>query len=113
MGSHSITALIWYKQFFECTLSLDTDIMDITQFYTLFQMSRQVNTELHPYIQMMIKVYDTIDTGIVYLYENLDNISEDYFAVIANRINNLLQAYTDDASGWNKIDEHFWEKVKK
>lgn len=107
MGSHSITALIWYKQFFECALSLDADIMDITQFYTIFQMSRKVNTELHPYIQMMIRVYDTIDTGIVYLYENLDNISEDYFAVVAKRINNLLQSYADDSSGWNKIDEHF------
>lgn len=113
MGSHSITALIWYKKLFECILSLDIGLRDIHLFYITFQMTRKIDTQLHPYIQTMLKVYDTIDSGIVYLYENMDDISVDYFAITARKIKALLQNYTDDNTAWNEVNEHFWEELKE
>ena len=51
----------------------------------------------------MIKIYDLLDRGIVYLYENIDNVEKDYFTIIASKIQKMLDAYEDDHTDWNKI----------
>lgn len=103
LGGNSITGFIYYRFFFECVLAVDTDIVVINEHYTIFQATKQLPQEMHPYVQTMIKIYDLLDRGIVYLYEHMDTVTEDYFIIVAKRIRNFLNAYTDDNTAWNKI----------
>ncbi len=103
LGSNCITAFIYYRIFFECVLAIDTDIIDVTEHYTVFQVTKQIPQGMHPYVQTMIKIYDLLDRGITYLYEHMDMVTEDYFTIVAKKIQNYLDAYIDDATGWNKI----------
>lgn len=104
LGANSITAFIYYRIFLECVLAIDTEILEFTEFYTIFQIGKYMPPELHPYIQMIIKIMDLLDRGIVYLYENMDSVTEDYFLPVEKRIRKMLNAYTDDNTGWNKIN---------
>lgn len=105
LGANCITTFIYFRHFFECVLGVDTDIMDISYLYTTFQVTKHIPEEAHPYIQTMLQIYDLIDRGIVYLYENADNITKDYFAIVARKIQSMLDKYEDDGTGWNKIEK--------
>lgn len=105
LGANCITTFIYFRHFFECVLGVDTDIMDISYLYTTFQVTKHIPEEAHPYIQTMLQIYDLIDRGIVYLYENTDNITKDYFAIVARKIQSMLDKYEDDGTGWNKIEK--------
>ena len=104
MGTKTITAFIYYRFFFESVLSLDTDIFSISKYYTLFKITKYIPTDMHPYVQIMIKIYDLLDRGIIYLYENIDSVSKDYFSIVALKIRNMLETYEDDTTDWNKIN---------
>lgn len=103
LGGNCITAFIYYRYYFECVLAIDTDIMDISHLYAVFQVTKHIPAEAHLYIQTMIKIYDLLDRGIVYLYENIDNVEKDYFTIVASKIQKMLDAYEDDNTDWNKI----------
>ena len=103
IGARNITAFIYYRYFLECSLALDTDIMDISEHYTLFQVAKHIPEGMHPYVQMMIKIYDLLDRGIIYLAENMDSVSKDYFPIVIAKIQVMLNEYEDDDTGWNKI----------
>lgn len=103
LGGNSMTAFIYYRVFFECVLALDTDIVDVNEHYAIFQITKQIPSGMHLYVQTMIKIYDILDRGIVYLYKNMDTVTEDYFTIVAKKIRNYLNSYTDDNTGWNKI----------
>ena len=103
LGGNCLTAFIYYRFYLDCVLALDTDIIDVTEHYTIFQLSRQLPTTMHLYVKTMIKIYDLLDRGIIYLYDNMDTVSEDYFTIVAQKIYVLLDAYTDDNTDWNKL----------
>lgn len=107
LSSNCITAFIYYRFFFECALALDDDIIHVTEWYTIFQATKVLNPEMHSYVQTMIKIYDLLDRGIIYHYEKMfeskASITDDYFAIVANKIRIMLNAYTDDNTDWNKI----------
>ena len=103
LGSNCITAFIYYRCFFESVLKLDTDIIYVSEHYTIFQVEKNIPLDMHPYIQTMIKTYDLLDRGIIYLYENIENISKDYFSVVSAKIQAMLDEYKDDNTDWNKI----------
>ena len=103
LGCNCITAFIYYRFYLDCVLALDTDIIDVAEYYTIFQLSRQIPTDMHLYVKTMIKIYDLLDRGIIYLYDNMDTVSEDYFTIVAKKIHALLDSYTDDNTDWNKI----------
>ena len=92
LGGNCMTAFIYYRVFFECVLALDTDIMDVNEHYTIFQATKQIPSGMHLYVQTMIKIYDILDRGIVYLYKNMDSVTEDYFAIVAKKIRNYLNS---------------------
>ncbi len=104
LGTNCITTFIYYRHYLECVLALDEDITDILFCYTIFQSSKQVDPQLHPYIQTMIKIYDLLDRGIKYLYENMNEVTRDYFTIVASKIETMLSSYEDDDTGWNKIN---------
>lgn len=103
LGGNCITAFIYYRFYLDCVLALDTDIIDVTENYTIFQLSKQLPESMHLYVKTMIKIYDLLDRGIIYLYENMDSVSKDYFTIVSQNILNLLYAYTDDNTDWNKL----------
>lgn len=104
ISSITITLFIHYRFFFESVLAIDSDLSDVTYLYTIFQISKQFPPNIHPYVEMMTKVYDVLDTEIVFLHKNMDKISSDYFFNVTARIENLLRSYKDDNTAWNKIN---------
>ena len=104
LGRNCITAFIYYRFFFECVLSLDSDILQINEIYTVYQCTKIIDERMHPYVQAMIKIYDLLDRGIIYHYENEESISKNYFAIVADKIRGITSSYVDDNSDWNKIE---------
>lgn len=104
LGANSITAFIYFRIFLDCTLAIDTDIIDVTEWYTIFRVTKTIKPGMHPYVEMMIRIYDLLDRGIEYLYKNMDSVTEDYFLPVEKRIRRMLNAYTDDNTGRNKIN---------
>lgn len=103
LGANCTTAFIYYRHFLECVLAIDNDIIHVLEYYTIFQVTKHIPAEMHPYMQTMIKTYDLLDRGIIYMYENMDNISTDYFSKVSAKIKTMLDAYEDDNTDWNKI----------
>ena len=103
IGTSSITSFIYYRFFLDCVLAIDNDILQISELYTTFKIFRSVPSDMHPYVKMIIRIYDLLDRGIVYLSENMDTVSEDYFTIVSEKISNILNDYEDDSTGWNKI----------
>ena len=103
LGGNCLTAFIYYRFYLDCVLALDTDIIDVTEHYTKFQLSKQIPASMHLYVKSMIKIYDLLDRGIIYLYDNMDTVSEDYFIIVAQKIHVLLDTYIDDNTDWNKL----------
>ena len=104
LGRNTLATFIYCRIFFDCVLALDTDIIHVTEWYTIFQATHIIDPDMHPYVQMMIRIYDLLDRGIEYLYKNMDAVTEDYFIPVEKRIRKLLNAYVDDNTGWNKIN---------
>lgn len=104
LGRNGITIFIYYRFFFECVLGLDTDIWQVNEAYTVYQCTKIINERMHPYVQAMIKIYDLLDRGIIYHYENEESISKNYFAIVADKIREITSSYVDDKSDWNKIE---------
>lgn len=104
IGNVSIALFIYLKTFLDCTLALDTYIIDIKELYSLFRVSKTIKPGTHPYAKLMITIYDALDSGIVYLYQNIDLDTGDYFSPVEKSIRRMLNAYTDDDTGWNKIN---------
>ncbi len=105
IGRHCLTAFLYFRCFFECALGLDEDIIHVTEFYTVFQCTRIPDERLHPYMQAMIKIYDLLDRGIIYHYENEESISKNYFSIVADQIRGITISYSDDNTDWNKIPQ--------
>lgn len=106
LGANCITTFIFYRCFLDCVLALDEDIIYIQEYYVLFSVTKRISSKMHPYIQMMIKIYDLLDRGIAYLYKNSNNISVDYFSKVSEKIQLMLDAYKDDNTDWNKINNN-------
>ena len=107
LGANSITAFIYFRTFLDCVLAVDSELVYIhlMDWYGLFRITQTIKPGMHPYVEMIIKIYDLLDRGIEYLYKNMDSVSEDYFLPVEKRIRRLLNAYTDDDTGWNKIKQ--------
>lgn len=69
LGGNCVTAFIYYRFYLDCVLALDNDIIDVTENYTIFQLSKQLPASMHLYVKTMIKIYDLLDRGIIYLYK--------------------------------------------
>ena len=54
-------------------------------------------------LKLMVKISDLLDRAIVYLFENLNTDSKDYYPILETKIRGYLNEYVDDNTGWNKI----------
>lgn len=92
------------KLFFDCVISMDTDAIDFTHMYTITKLSGEINEQLHPYLQLMIKISLTLENCITFLYDEYDNIATDYyFYSLEKQLQTDLSTYVNDDSDWNKI----------
>lgn len=113
LGGNTITAFMYYRHFADCVMALDDDIIHVSEYYTIFRTTKHIPEEMHPYVQMMIKIYDLLDRGIIYLYENMDTVSKEYFTIVAKKIQKLLDDYKNDGTDWNKINKPIQKEQKE
>ena len=93
----------YFRYYFQCVLALDTDIIDITQFYAMYKFSQYIPGNVHKYLQMMIKIYYEIDKGMELLCVNGKKNNVNYFELVYQTIGRYIDSYEDDNTGWNKI----------
>lgn len=84
-------------------LALDTDIIDITQFYETYKVSQYIPGNVHKYLQTMIKIYFEIDKGMELLCVNGKQNNVNYFELVYETIGRYIDSYEDDNTDWNKI----------
>ncbi|MBQ2719489.1 MAG: hypothetical protein IJF73_05420 [Clostridia bacterium] len=104
--ANALNSFITYRIFFECVLAMDTDIAHISEHYLLFQISGRIPDGMHPYVSTMIKIYDILDTTILFLFEKSNsnsNITREFIMDTLNTIFDYLDSYVDDSTDWNKI----------
>ena len=103
IGSANLNAVVHLRMFLDCVLLYDGDWDTINQLYILFKATGTINESAHKYINLMIRISDLLDRAIVYLFENLNTATTDYYPAVEQRIRKYLNEYDDDNTDWNKI----------
>ena len=101
--NNCMIAFTYFRYYFQCVLALDTDIIDITQFYEMYKVSQYIPGDVHKYLQTMIKIYFEIDKGMELLCVNGKQNNVNYFELVYQTIGRYIDSYEDDNTDWNKI----------
>lgn len=103
LATNDLINSIYLKLFFDVIILIDNDIFDFQPLSIMFEMSGEINEELHPYLKTMLKINALLVENIKYLYNNYSSLDIEHFPTLKNSIINILTEYKDDQTSWNTI----------
>ena len=99
----NLNVIVHLRLFLDCVLAIDNDIITVNEIYTMSKVTGGMRSDTHNFVKLMVKISDLLDRAIVYLFENLNTDSKDYYPILETKIRGYLNEYVDDNTGWNKI----------
>ena len=99
----NLNVIVHLRLYLDCVLAIDNDIITVNEIYTLSKVTGGMRSDTHNFVKLMVKISDLLDRAIVYLFENLNTDSKDYYPILETKIRGYLNEYVDDNTGWNKI----------
>ena len=106
IGSANLNAVVHIRLFLDCVLLYDGDWDTINHLYIVSKATGTINESAHKFINLMIEISDLLDRAIVYLFENLNVVTTDYYPSVERKIRKYLIEYIDDNTDWNKIKKY-------
>lgn len=103
LATNNLINSIYLKLFFDVIISIDNDIFDFQTLSIMFEMSGEINEDVHPYLKTMLKINSLLVENIKYLYTNYASLDIEYFPTLKNSIINILSEYKEDQTSWNTI----------
>lgn len=91
----------YYQIAFDEIVARCGDMNDLIFSYSVSKVSGTINTDIHRYLQMMVKVQMIIDEAIAFS-QNCDAF-HGYSKQLQTKVLTELNAYIDDATDWNKL----------
>ena len=99
----NLNVIVHLRLYLDCVLAIENDIITVNEIYTLSKVIGGMRSDTHNFVKLMVKISDLLDRAIVYLFENLNTDSKDYYPILETKIRGYLNEYVDDNTGWNKI----------
>ena len=99
----NLNVIVHLRLFLDCVLAIDNDIITVNEIYTISKVTGGIRSDTHNFVKLMVKISDLLDRAIVYLFENLNTDSKDYYPILETKIRGYINEYVDDNTGWNKI----------
>ena len=99
----NLNVIVHLRLYLDCVLAIDNDIITVNEIYTLSKVTGGMRSDTHNFVKLMVKISDLLDRAIVYLFENLNTDSKDYYPILETKIRGYINEYVDDNTGWNKI----------
>lgn len=99
----NLNVIVHLRLYLDCVLEIDNDIITVNEIYTLSKVTGGMRSDTHNFVKLMVKICDLLDRAIVYLFENLNTDSKDYYPILETKIRGYLNEYVDDNTGWNKV----------
>lgn len=99
----NLNIIIHFRLFLDCLLAINGDGDIINEMYLAAKVNGGIKKDVPTFVKLMIKISDLLDRAIVYLYENIDTDSKNYYPILESKIRDYLLEYPDENTGWNRI----------